>query len=83
MENQDYISASDIGSYLYCERTWYYKLKGIKNQTTEAMTEGIKAHEKLNQKVMTSNRLFQGFKILIAIGLLLLLVALIWFLFLK
>lgn len=44
--NSPYITASELGNYVYCECCWADKLEGS-SQETEEMLAGTVAHEKL------------------------------------
>lgn len=43
--NKDYITASELGQYIYCECCWMDSLEGKRVQN-EAMTSGISGHER-------------------------------------
>ena len=38
------IRASDIGTFLYCNRAWWYLRQGIKPENQAALTSGIQFH---------------------------------------
>jgi len=48
------IRASEIGSYLYCARAWWYQRQGIKSSNQTEMTAGTKLHHQHGRKVMAS-----------------------------
>lgn len=48
MKPDIYITASEIGEYVYCKRSWWLKTQGL-IPTTEAMREGQRQHETLSQ----------------------------------
>jgi CRISPR/Cas system-associated exonuclease Cas4 (RecB family) len=69
------IRASEIGTYQFCHRAWWYQLQGYEPENKAEMTGGNELHEKHGRAVMTSSCLR-----LIAYGSLLLavLTATIW-----
>ena len=64
------IRSSDIGNYLYCRRAWWYRKQGYESDNQAELASGTELHRVHGRKVMMSG-LYQ------ALGLLLLLVALI------
>jgi hypothetical protein len=38
------INASEIGSFVYCRRAWWYRRQGIKTQNTAELTSGERFH---------------------------------------
>ena len=63
------IRASDIGSYIYCARAWWYQQQGIESSNQAEMTAGTEIHRLHGRKVLASG-------LLQALGLLALLAAL-------
>ncbi len=51
MKTDEYISASEIGNYLFCQRAWWYRLHGAVNSQQDIMDAGTAAHEQLAQEV--------------------------------
>lgn len=64
------IRSSDIGSYLYCRRAWWYRKQGIESENQAELSAGTELHQKHGRQVLAStlNR---------AVGLILLMIALI------
>jgi len=64
------IRSSDIGSYLYCRRAWWYRKQGVESENKVELAAGTELHAKHGRQVLASsiNR---------TIGLILLLVAII------
>jgi CRISPR/Cas system-associated exonuclease Cas4 (RecB family) len=64
------IRSSDIGSYLYCRRAWWYRKQGIESQNQAELAAGTELHHKHGRQVLAStlNR---------TVGLILLMVALV------
>lgn len=64
------IRSSDIGSYLYCRRAWWYRKQGIESENQAELAAGTELHHKHGRQVLAStlNR---------TVGLILLMVALV------
>lgn len=48
------IRASEIGSYLYCARAWWYQRRGFKSSNQTELTAGTKLHQQHGRKLMAS-----------------------------
>lgn len=48
------VRASEIGTYLYCQRAWWYQRKGHTNLNQPAMAAGRQIHERHGRSVITS-----------------------------
>ena len=48
---EDYISASEIGEYLYCQRAWWLRRRGRTFSRSAVLDEGIEQHEMLAEAV--------------------------------
>ena len=46
------IRSSEIGSYLYCRRAWWYRKKGIKSENQAEMSAGTEMHEHHGRQVV-------------------------------
>ncbi len=64
------IRASDIGTYLYCNRAWWYKKKGVPSANQAELAAGTELHARHGRQVLASG-------ITRMIGLVLLMVALV------
>jgi CRISPR/Cas system-associated exonuclease Cas4 (RecB family) len=51
------IRASDIGTYLYCHRAWWYRLRGVTSQNTAELSAGTALHRSHGQKVFMAGAL--------------------------
>ncbi len=69
------IRASEIGSYLYCARAWWYQQKGVPSSNQAEMNAGSAIHQQHGRQVMASGLL----RILAVILLLIALVLLVTF----
>jgi CRISPR/Cas system-associated exonuclease Cas4 (RecB family) len=64
------IRSSDIGTYLYCHRAWWYKKQGIESANQTELAAGTEIHVKHGRQVLASG-------ITRTIGLVLLMIALV------
>jgi hypothetical protein len=64
------IRSSDIGSYLYCRRAWWYKKQGVESTNQAELAAGTELHQKHGRQVLAAS-INRG------IGLILLMIALI------
>ena len=44
MKRTDPIKASEIGSYLYCQRAWSYQRRGLQSSSASELARGADAH---------------------------------------
>ena len=51
------ITASEISTFLYCERAWWYQHQGIESNNLEDLASGSQLHEQHNRAVITSGLL--------------------------
>jgi CRISPR/Cas system-associated exonuclease Cas4 (RecB family) len=64
------IRSSEIGSYLYCRRAWWYRKQGLESENQAELAAGTELHQRHGRQVLASslNR---------TLGLILLMIALI------
>ena len=48
------IRASEIGSYLFCARAWWYRQKGYESSNQAEMAAGTDIHHQHGRQVMAS-----------------------------
>ena len=48
------IRASEIGSYLYCRRAWWYRLNGIESSNQAEMAAGTELHRQHGRTVLAA-----------------------------
>jgi CRISPR/Cas system-associated exonuclease Cas4 (RecB family) len=49
------IRASEIGTYQFCHRAWWYQLKGYEPENKVEMAGGTEMHEKHGRVVVATN----------------------------
>lgn len=59
MRKRDLVRVSDIGSYLYCRRSWYLTAQGVRPSIVQIdkMRAGIARHRRHGRLVELSRRL--------------------------
>jgi len=48
------IRSSDIGTYLYCRRAWWYKKQGVESTNQAELAAGTELHAKHGRQVLAS-----------------------------
>ncbi|MGW8143514.1 MAG: hypothetical protein ACWGN2_03920 [Anaerolineales bacterium] len=48
------IRASEIGTYVFCQRAWWYQKKGYSSNNTSELAAGTKVHIQHTRLVMVS-----------------------------
>lgn len=77
MKNNDYVTASEIGDYVFCKRGWWLRFNGLLGDT-EAMTQGIEQHEKIASNVQNTWQMRNIAFTILLLGLLVLLSAILY-----
>ena len=49
------IRASEVGSYIYCARAWWYQRKGIESANQTEMAGGVELHRRHGRQVILSS----------------------------
>ena len=70
-KSQRTIRASEISTYLYCKRAWWYAIKGVKSQNEHELASGREIHHQHGVNVFAAGflRLLAYILILLALGL--------------
>jgi hypothetical protein len=66
------IRSSDIGTYLYCRRSWWYKKQGVASVNQVELAAGTELHAKHGRQVLASTLTRTAGLILLMIALVLL-----------
>ena len=66
------IRASEIGSYLYCRRSWWYRKQGLESENQAELAGGTELHRQHGRKVMASGILRLAGYVLLLVALALL-----------
>lgn len=66
------IRSSDIGTYLYCRRSWWYKKQGIESANQTELAAGTELHRQHGRKVIASSLTRTAGLILLMIALVML-----------
>ncbi len=48
------IRSSDIGNYLYCRRSWWYRKTGTPSENQAEMSAGTELHKRHGRQVLAS-----------------------------
>jgi CRISPR/Cas system-associated exonuclease Cas4 (RecB family) len=48
------IRSSDIGTYLYCRRAWWYKKQGVESANQGELAAGTQLHARHGRQVLAS-----------------------------
>ena len=72
------LRASDMGTYLYCRRAWWYRKQGVESENRAEMATGTELHRRHGRKVLAAGllRALSLFLFLIALTLLVVYLAL-------
>jgi CRISPR/Cas system-associated exonuclease Cas4 (RecB family) len=68
------IRASEIGTYLYCRRAWWYRKQGMESENQAEMATGTDLHEQHGRKVIAAGFLQAAGYALLLVALLLIVV---------
>lgn len=66
------IRASEIGTFIYCQRAWWYQKQGIQSENQTDLSAGTVLHEKHGQAVLIIGclRIVAYALLLLALGIL-------------
>ncbi len=51
------LKASDVGTYLYCKRAWWYRKRGVESENQAELASGTDLHLRHGRKVMAAGLL--------------------------
>ena len=74
------VRASDIGTYIYCQRAWWYQQHGYESSNQTELNVGTQLHTQHSRKLLVSNCLQIVASLSLLLALVLLVVYLIGFL---
>ena len=61
------IRASEIGSYLYCRRAWWYQKQGLESENQAELAGGTELHRQHGRRVIAAGMLrLLGYLLLLA-----------------
>jgi CRISPR/Cas system-associated exonuclease Cas4 (RecB family) len=66
------IRSSDIGTYLYCRRAWWYRRQGVESANQAELAGGTELHARHGRQVMASTLTRTAGLILLMIALVML-----------
>jgi len=72
------VRASEIGTYLYCQRAWWYQRQGAENANQAELAAGDALHVQHGQRVLAAGCLRSAAALLLMAGLILAVVALVY-----
>jgi CRISPR/Cas system-associated exonuclease Cas4 (RecB family) len=66
------IRASDIGTYIYCQRAWWFQQRGYEPSNQAELNVGTQLHTQHSRKLLVSNclQILAYFSLLLALVLL-------------
>ncbi len=71
MKRDEYITASEIGDFVYCKRRWWLKFNKMLPDSTPVMDAGTKAHESLASQLENNKKNITLALFLIGLGIIL------------
>lgn len=71
------LRASELGSYLFCQRAWWYQRQGLKPVNQEELAGGIRLHQAHGRQVLRSGLMKSAAWLLLVAGLVLLIYSLV------
>lgn len=72
------IRASEVGSYLYCKRAWWYQLQGIESSNQTEMAGGSAYHQEHGRSMFIASFMRSLAWVLLAVGVVALVIWLVY-----
>jgi hypothetical protein len=82
VKQRDFVTASEIGEYVYCPRVWWLNRQAPR-KTLPIMTAGITRHDALFHSLRSMRYLTKLLQILILSGLVLVVFCVLWLVFFR
>ena len=81
MQNKDWITASEMGEYVFCKRGWWLRVNGYLEKN-EAMIAGTATHDSIAWNINVKKKI-KSFAVKLIIGSIVTLIGIVivWFLF--
>jgi CRISPR/Cas system-associated exonuclease Cas4 (RecB family) len=76
METMRTIRASEIGTYLFCKRAWWYRNQGVESENQQEMASGSAFHKQHGRQVIYASLLRIGGWMLLLLAVVLIAVGL-------
>ncbi len=71
------IKASEIGTYVFCQRAWWYQLQGYQPENQADLARGVDSHSR-HSGVVASSKLLQALAFVLLLCAIIL--AIVWYL---
>lgn len=71
------IRASEIGSYLYCQKAWFYQKQGVPSENKTELAAGSEVHQQHGRRVFRSQLVSYAGWLILAAALVILVIYLI------
>jgi len=63
------IRASEIGTFLFCKRAWWYHIQGLESQNQKELASGSAFHAEHGRRILAAGLLRLGGWAILALGL--------------
>ena len=76
METMRTIRASEIGTFLFCKRAWWYRSQGVESENQQEMASGSAFHQQHGRQVIYAGLLRIGGWLLLLVSVVLIAIGL-------